>query len=159
MKPALPLLSSILLACGIWSADSQTKLALFARLDLDASTAVGSITNAHILTGDGEIDRKSWLTASEQPRTYWIRFPIVRWAWSEFSMQFRPLRTGTVTLSLLGDWEEVTPGGAIYQQEVLWDAMDATGTRLNNGSFDTVVNGVISGWSGGVSQPTTAAVP
>src|SRR5258708_22146239 len=88
-----------------------------------------------------------------------MSFAVVRWAWSEFSVQFRPLRTGTVTLSLLGPWEEVTPGGAIYQQEVLWDAMDATGTRLTNGSFETVVNGVISGWSGGMSQATTATVP
>src|SRR5213594_1763414 len=106
MKPALPLLSSILLACGIWSADAQTaKLALFARLDLNASTTVGSITNGHILSGDGAIDRQFWLTSSELPRTYTISLPVVRWTWSEFSVQFRPLKTGTVTLALLGPWE------------------------------------------------------
>src|SRR6185369_1786881 len=154
MKPALSLLSSILLTCGIGSADAQPKLTLFARLDLNASTAVGSITNAHILTGDGAIDRQFWLTANEQPRTYTMSFPVVRWAWNEFSVQFRPLKTGTVTLSLLGPWEEVTPGGAIYQQEVLWDAMDATGTRLSNGSFETS-----GGWTGGSFQTTNAAVP
>lgn len=106
------------------------------------------------------MDRQSWLPANEWQLTYTIQIPIVRFAWSEFAVRFVPEKSGAVTLSLRGPWEEVAPGsGNIYKQEVLWDALQTTGTANLNGSFEMISGGVITGWSGGVSQTSSASAP
>jgi len=157
------LVSLLVLDLTVSAAFAQTnppKLATTARVDLNASVAVGSLADGAVIAGNGSVDRQTWLTTNDWPLTYFIQLPIIRFAWSGFTVRFVPANSGTVQLSLRGPWEEVTPGtGTIYKQEVLWDAVEATGTSVFNGSFEQVSAGVISGWSGGVPQLATATVP
>jgi endoglucanase len=134
------------------------KLATQARIDLFAGTTVQALTQARLLTGDGIIDRQGWRPEHEQPRTYSVHLPIVRYGWTEFIIEFLPQESGAVHLSLMGPWEEVSPG-QIYLQEVFWDALEAEGTTLPNGSFESVSGNVIGGWSGGISQTASDGVP
>lgn len=139
---------------------AQTKVASYARVDLTATSTVGSLTNAQVLVGDGPILRQHWRSTAEWPRTYTIELGIVRWEWTPLSVRFEPRSSGQVELKLMGTYELV-PGSAsqIYRQEVLFDALTATGTTVPNGSFETISGGTISGWQGGVSQSASAAVP
>ena len=122
------------------------KLPGVARFDLNAQPSVGAITNGMLLAGDGSVARQNWLSAAEQPRTCTINASIVHYAWRELEFEFTPASSGTVTLTLRGPWEE-SPGGSIYRQEVLWDAVSSVGATLNNGSFENVgPNGVPPGW-------------
>ena len=140
--------------------DNPLKLAAVARVDLNADTNVAAINNGAIRIASGTIDRQTWLDTNQWPLTYTVQVPILRFAWSQFELDFTPAHSGTILLSLRGPWEEVTTGsGIIYKQEVLWDALEAEGTAIPNGSFETVTGGVMAGWSGGVSQIATAAVP
>jgi endoglucanase len=163
MKPRLTAMALALpLAAWVVSASptNPPRLATYARLDLSAATGVGALNDGAIVIGSGTMDRQMWLPAAEWPRTYTINLPIARFAWNKFAVQFIPAKSGSVQLSFMGPWDEVTAGsGNIYKQEVLWDALQVTGTTISNGSFETVSGGVISGWSGGVSQTGTAAVP
>jgi endoglucanase len=147
-------------AGAVQAQSNPPKLAVLARLDLNGATTVGGLTQGAVLEGSGAVYRQTWRPTNEWGRTYMIEAPIVRFAWDEFLIQFVAERSGTVTLSLLGHWEEVTPGsGSVYKQEVLWDALKATGFSLGNAGFESVSGGTIVGWSGGVSQLGTAAVP
>ena len=46
-----------------------------------------------------------------------------------------PARSGTVTLTLMGPFEEASKG-VVYRQEVLWDDVRAEGTALAHGGFE-----------------------
>jgi endoglucanase len=156
MALSLPLAALVVTA----SLTNPPKLATSARLDLSAASGVGALNEGAIVIGTGTLDRQTWRPAAEWPRTYTISLPIVRFAWNKFAVRFTPANSGSVQLSFMGLWEEVTANsGNIYKQEVLWDALQVTGTTISNGSFETLSGGVISGWSGGVSQTGTAAVP
>ncbi len=149
----------LLLALGPGLAQAATKLANFARFDLEAGATVGSLTNAQILLGDGAIDRQNWRPTSEWPRSYTISLAIVRWEWTKLVVRFVPQRTGAVTLKLMGPWEQPPGSTSIYQEEVLWDALEATGARVPNPSFELLSGSTIVSWSGGRSQTATASVP
>ena len=136
------------------------KLALQARVDLNASASVGALNDGASLLGDGTVDRQTWLAPDQQPRSYTLNFPIVRFAWDQCALQLLPQNSGTVTVTLRGPWEEVVAGtGAIFQEEVLWDAFTTTGATLRNGSFEQVSGSSILDWAGGVSQLGTTNVP
>lgn len=163
MRPRLRVLAIALpLAASVASATpaNPPKLAALARLDLSGTAAVGALNDGVIVEGGGTVDRQTWRPAAEWPRTYSIHVPIVRFAWNRFAVRFTPAKSGSVQLSFMGPWEEVTAGsGNIYKQEVLWDALQVTGATIVNGSFESLSGGVIVGWSGGVSQTGTAALP
>ncbi|HYE30660.1 MAG TPA: glycoside hydrolase family 5 protein [Methylomirabilota bacterium] len=132
---------------------AQVKVASQARFDLSADTAAGALTQGEFIEGDGSLDRMNWRPAAEQPRTYTANFGITRFSWTTVALRFVPERTGFVTLSLMGPWEEATPGsGTIYRQEILWDAFSAEGTSLTNPGFEAGTATSATGWSGGTPQ-------
>lgn len=119
-----------------------------------------SLNDGRILSGDGYFNRQTWRPTTEHPRTYTVEMPIVRFGWNRYAFRFVPEKSGSVTLTLLGPWEEATAGsGNLFKKEVLWDDFKATGTFLTNPSFESVRGGGIIGWSGGLSQLGTEEVP
>ncbi|MCU0783888.1 MAG: glycoside hydrolase family 5 protein [Verrucomicrobia bacterium] len=116
-----------------------------ARFDLFASVSVGSLTNGQVLIGGGSMARQDWIAPANQPRSYTASLSIFHFTWAELLVRFTAASNGTVELTLRGPWEQA-PGGSIYKQEVLWDALSATNTSLPNGSFETFSGGVPSGW-------------
>ena len=126
------------LAPGLLAQSNPVKLAASARFDLNAAASVGALNDGQFIAGGGSFSRQTWLPAADQPRTYSAQFNIVRFAWQSAAFQFTPQSNGTVTVRLMGQWEQPPGGGAIYRQEVLWDDLSATGTTLNNGSFEAL---------------------
>lgn len=74
-----------------------------------------------------------------------IVFPIRWWAWNEASVSFTPAQDGTVELVLSGPWAQ-DPSGTLIRQEILWDDLDATGTGLQNGGFETTADQHPAAW-------------
>ncbi len=136
------------------------KLATTGRFDLSADAAVGAIDDGRVVTGGGSIERMSWVAEAARPRGYTVNFPISQMAWREFAMQFTPKQRGAVTLTLMGPWEQASPG-VIYQQEVFWDAIKVDGATIENGSFESGAANSPTGWrsNGGVVESATDAVP
>jgi endoglucanase len=132
---------------GAVAQSNPVKLATQARFDLMASASVGALTNGHVLAGSGSMARQTWIAPADQPRSYTANLAIFHFTWSELAVRFTPAGNGTVELILRGPWEQPPGGGAIYKQEVLWDALSATNTPLPNGSFESVSGGVPAGWS------------
>jgi endoglucanase len=132
---------------AVFGQANPVKLAGFARFDLNASASVGALNGGQFTAGSGSFSRQTWLPAAVQPRTYSAQFNIVRFAWLEAAFQFTPQSNGTVTVQLMGQWEQPPGGGAIYRQEVLWDNLRATGSTLNNGSFEQLSGTVPTGWT------------
>jgi endoglucanase len=155
---------AVMLLLG-WSAtpavgqSHPVKLAGTARFDLSADAAVGSLNDGKVVAGDGSAERMNWVPEADRLRGYTVNFPITHFGWSQHAMSFTPAGSGTVTLTLMGPWEQASCG-AIYRQEVLWDAARATGTPLANGSFEEGGGETVSGWraSGGTVQPASDAV-
>ena len=83
-------------------------------------------TNGVIIEGNGSIERKNWVSESEQPRGYTVNFPVTHLGWRALTVRFTPARNGTVTLTLMGPFEEASKG-VVYRQEVLWDDVRARG--------------------------------
>lgn len=85
-------------------------------------------------------------TPEKRERLSDIRFPIRWWAWREFTIKFTPAHDGTVELDLNGPWAEAKPG-VLYQQEVLWDDLSASGAELPNSGFEDLAgDGKPVGW-------------
>jgi endoglucanase len=138
-------------------------MAAEARFDLMADAAAGELLDAQVLSGAGTMTRMSWLPEKERPRGYVALFPVTHYAWREFAAKFTPRGDGTVTLTLLGPWEQ-PPGaaaGTIYRQELWWDAVRVTGSSLPNGSFEETGADGPAGWqrNGGTVEEATTAVP
>ncbi len=123
------------------------KMATVARMDIVANASASSLTGGAAVAGGGTVSRMTWLPQNEQAGSYVATWPIRHFGWSEAAMRFVPTADGTVTIDLLGQWEWSDADGAIYQKEVLWDSLTATGAHLPNGSFETLNNGVPVGWS------------
>lgn len=134
-----------LFAMGVVAAANPAKLAATARLDVYAQPAVGALTMGAAAVGGGSLDRMTWLPASEQKRTYVGHWPIRHFGWTEVGLDFVPQSNGVITIDLLGPWE-LSPTGTLYVQEVLWDAITATGVALTNGSFELLVSDQPAGW-------------
>src|SRR4051794_23524738 len=101
----------------IFAQTNPAKLATSGRFDLVAATAVGSLTNGSVTTAGGSIVRPSWLSQEEQTRAYTITFPMVRFATNDVAVAFVPLKSGSVKISLMGPWEEASPG-VLYREEI-----------------------------------------
>jgi endoglucanase len=156
------LLLALGLALGINSTPAQTnpvQVATQARFDLIGDLNTGPLTNGYMITGDSpQISRQTWITNTDQPRSYTVSFNIVHFAWSEAAFSFTPASNGIVTMTLFGPWE-VSPAGPIYRQDVLWDALSATNTTLPNGSFETASGGVPAGWTRPYGDGTVVTGP
>jgi endoglucanase len=124
------------------------KLADAARFDLSADARAGSLDDGHVIEGNGSIARMSWAPQFEQPRAYTVSFPITHLRWRSMAVRFTPARDGTVTLTLMGPWEEASKG-LIYRQEVLWDDVRASGAALDNGSFESTRDAAGPRWHNG----------
>src|SRR4051812_12165254 len=96
------------------------------------------------------------MAADRQTAAYTANFPVSRLGWRELAVRFTPAAGGTVTLTLMGPWEEASRG-VLYRQEVLWDAIEAEGARLVNGGFEERESGWQSG--GGNNLPQTSEGP
>jgi endoglucanase len=133
----LILATSLLMSLVVCSAirAEPVKLASEARFDLSASADVRALDVGRIVSGIGSIQRPNWIPADEQPRAYTVNFPVSRLGWRELVLRFTPAGSGTVTLSLMGPWEEAAHG-EIYRQEVFWDALGTQGATLSDGGFE-----------------------
>ncbi len=130
----------------VLAAAHPEKLALHARMDVEAGPEVGRLMEGSAATGRGSVARMSWRTYEEQPRTYVAHWPIRHTGWSEVALSIVPQSNGVVSVDILGPWERDSAAQAIYKQEVLWDALTATGAALNNGSFEEMSEGAPAGW-------------
>jgi endoglucanase len=125
-----PGLLGLLLGAGLALGQTNpVRLAKAARIDLAASFSVSTLDRGRILDGGGSIMRMTWLAPNDQPRTYTVSFPILHFATNDFALTFVPTHGGTVELKLMGPWEEVAPG-AIYEEDVYWDALRVTGASM-----------------------------
>lgn len=161
MNP-VPACLALILFISVQAPAQTRKLAGQARIDLLGTAAVSSLHTGRITRGDGSIDRHGWRSTTEQARSYSVHFGIARFAWTEIAFQFVPQNNGSITLTLMGPWDESKPGsGTIFLQEILWDSLRIEGSAVPNlnGSFETLSNGTISGWNGGNSITASASVP
>jgi endoglucanase len=124
---------------------NPVKVASFARFDLNGDFNTGPLTNGYFSAGGGSVARQTWLDPGDQPASYTVQFNVTHFSWTQSAFKFTPCSNGTVTLTIRGPWE-MSPNGAIYKQEVLWDACSATGATLVNGSFELVNGGLPVGW-------------
>lgn len=139
------LVVAVLLTTLLVAHPNPVKLARQARMDIQASAAVGRLELG--TAPGGSVERMTWMPAAEQPRTYMVHWPIYHFNWQEVRVAFTPQSNGWVTVELTGPWEWSSASNAIYRQEVLWDALTATGATIVNGSFEAVTGGVPTGWS------------
>ena len=154
-------LSGMLMPALAMADGEPVKLAGGARFDLSADAHVGKIDNGRVIEGNGSIERKNWVSESEQPRGYTVNFPVTHLAWRSLAVRFQPAQSGTVTLTLMGPYEEASKG-VVYRQEVLWDDVRAEGVSLADGDFESGRTDQTTGWqsAGGVvvtQSPDVAA--
>lgn len=130
---------------GVRGADEPAaRLAAKARLDFLAAESAGELQDGRLVHGDGDADRMNWVAPSAQPRSLTVEIAISSLGWREFAVQFTPSRSGTVTMHLMGPFEQVD--GQVVRQEVLWDALSAKGTKLPNGGFEQLDGPMIRDW-------------
>ena len=96
----------------------------------------GTIENGRVIEGNGSIERKNWVSEAEQPRGYTVNFPVTHLGWRALTVRFTPAGNGTVTLTLMGPFEEASKG-VVYRQEVLWDDVRVEGAALEDGGFES----------------------
>jgi endoglucanase len=90
----------------------------------------------------------NWVSESEQPRAYTVSFRVTHMGWRSVTVQFTAAHSGTVTLTLMGPFEEASKG-VIYRQEVIWDDLRAEGAVLADGGFESRPGERAAGWSSG----------
>jgi endoglucanase len=136
------------------------KMATTARFDLAGDVGTGSLENGRLVTGNGSVARMNWVPEVEQPRGYTINFAVTHVGWRSVAIEFTPTRSGTVTLTLMGPWEEASKG-VIYREEVLWDEINAEGAKLAGGGFESPSGGPRAPWhsGGGTIVRQTTEVP
>jgi endoglucanase len=133
-------------------AAEPVKLAETARFDITAEAAVGALEGGQALEGAATIARMSWLPEAERSRGYTVSFPINHRGWRTAAVRFTPKRTGKITLTLMGPWEEAEKG-VLYKQVVLWDGVAVIGGPQGNGSFELRKYPTAWEWQGpGISQ-------
>jgi endoglucanase len=129
------------------AAANPSEMAATARLDIQASPSVGSLSQGSAATGGGSLARMAWLPVAEQPLTYVAHWPIRHWTWSRVALSFVPQSNGTVSVDLLGPWAQAQGTNVLARMEVLWDDVRATGAALENGSFESLADGAPLGWA------------
>ncbi len=140
-------------------AGEPVRLASSARFDLSADSQVAAIEGGKVAIGNGTIGRKNWVTETEQPLGYTVNVPVTHLGWRLVTVRFTPLRSGAVTLTLMGPYDEASKG-VLYRQEVLWDNVRVDGARLSWGGFEWRGGEPPAGWQsgGGTVIPQTAEV-
>lgn len=128
-------------------ASEPVKLAAAARFDIRADAAVQSIEDGRSLEGGATVERMSWVSDAERPRGYTVNLPVTYTGWRTGAIQFTPRRSGRVSISLTGPWEEAEKG-VLYRQEVLWDDVRVEGGKLENGGFEAMRGGRPVSWVG-----------
>src|SRR5439155_20370528 len=123
------LLALVSAVCSCHAQTTPAKLATSARLDLIPEPGVWALASAEVPSGTGTVERMNWIPEADRGRSYTVQFPITHLAWSECAFRFVPEGSGPVTLSLMGPWEEASPG-VVYRQEVFWDALQVTGASM-----------------------------
>ncbi len=117
------------------AAENPEKLAAEGRFDLLSDDETGDLTSGDSDTAGVKVERMNWLPAKNQSLGFVVSGPISYRGWREWRVSFVPKNNGRVTLTLKGPWEQ-SPSGEIYRQLVLWDAIEVTGGKLANGSFE-----------------------
>ena len=110
-------------------------MASAARFDMVADQKTGSIDGGRVTQGNGSIERMNWVPESEQARGFTVNFPVTHLGWRALAVGFKPAHSGTVTLTLMGPFEEVSKG-VVYRQELLWDDVEVEGALLVGGGFE-----------------------
>ena len=93
--PPVPLLVLVLvarLAVPALADGEPVKLASAARFDLSADPQTGRIENGRVIEGNGSIERKNWVSESEQPRGYTVSFPVTHLGWRRWLFGLSQLR-------------------------------------------------------------------
>jgi endoglucanase len=121
------------------------KIAATARFDLTGDSRTGSLENGRVVAGNGTVVRMNWVSQADQPRGYTVSLPVTHVGWRSLAIEFTPARSGTVTLTMMGPWEEASKG-VIYREEVLWDEIKAEGASLSGGGFESSVGGQSAPW-------------
>ncbi len=145
---------------AIAAGDEPLRLARGARFDLTADDQAKAIEQGRVVLGDGSIERPNWLPPARQTSVYTVNFPISRIGWRPLAVSFTPTGSGIVTLSLMGPWEQASPG-VLYRQDVLWDDVEAEGAKLADGGFESARDADVPGWEsgGGTVVVQTADAP
>ncbi|HWD19623.1 MAG TPA: glycoside hydrolase family 5 protein [Verrucomicrobiae bacterium] len=141
-------LRHVMFLASALAASAQTnpvQVAVQARFDLEGDGNTQALNLGYLTAGAGSVDRQTWLAPSDQTNSYTVNFNIAHFAWTPASFRFTPASSGTVNLTIRGPWE-MSPNGAIYKQEVLWDGCSAVNATLTNGSFENVLAGLPSSW-------------
>jgi endoglucanase len=141
-----PFAALVLLTASASAQSNPVKVATVARFDLLGDAGVGALTNGYMTAGDGSVARQSWITNTDQPRSFTVSFTVPHFDWSPAGFRFTPASNGTVSMTLRGPWELSPTNSLIYKQEVLWDACSASNTTLTNGGFESVNGGLPVGW-------------
>jgi endoglucanase len=147
------------LAAIITAAEPPIRMAERARLDLVADSSIGELRDIRLTRGDGSAQHMNWVDKEKQSGTITADFTIWPLGWREFELQFTPGRSGTITLDLLGPYEQANQ--QTIKQEVLWDALQVDGAELKDGSFEQANDKDDQGWRnhGGSIVNATAQVP
>ncbi|MDG3007188.1 glycoside hydrolase family 5 protein [Paludisphaera mucosa] len=132
--------------------EAPARLATSGRFDL---TADFPIEKGRVVAGDGSIGRMNWVPADRAGSGYTVNFGLGRLGWRPLAVAFTPAKSGTVSLALMGPWEQA-PKGGVYRQEILWDDLRVEGAELAaDGGFESR-----KGWEGaGKVEAATKAVP
>lgn len=102
------------------------KLAGSARFDLTAAENISALNDGSIVSGSGSVGRKTW--DPNPARGFTVNFSITHFAPKSIEMRFVPATDGTVTLSLMGPFEEVAKG-ELFREEVLWKEVTVRGAE------------------------------
>ncbi len=135
IKASLALVCALVPAAA-QSEDGPARMAATARFDLTGDAGTGSLENGRVVAGNATIARMNWVPEAEKPRGYTISFSVTHVGWRSLAIEFTPTRSGTVTLTLMGPWEEASRG-VVYREEVLWDEIRAEGAKLTGGGFES----------------------
>jgi endoglucanase len=123
--PTILLAAVAAMAAGASSAE-PVKLAESARFDITATAAAQAIEGGRAIEGGASIGRMNWVPEAERPRGYTVSFPVIYRAWRTAAIRFTPKQSGTITIALMGPWEEAQKG-VVYKQEVIWDSLRIDG--------------------------------
>jgi endoglucanase len=152
------------LGCAVVSsaarADEPVKLAASARFDLTGDVRTGSLENGRVVSGSGTFSRMNWIPAADQQRGLTVSFPVTHFSWRALAIEFTPAQSGTVTMTLMGPWEEVSKG-VVYREDVIWDEIKVEGAALRDGGFESANSGPSAPWhkGGGSVVRQTVDVP
>lgn len=135
LRPPLHLLVVISAIAPAVAAAEPVKLAESARFDVTAHPRVQSLDDARVIEGGATISRMNWIPESERPLSLTVSFPVTHRGWRTAAVRFTPARSGMITLTLMGPWEEAEKG-VIYKQEILWDDVRIEGAPPGNGGFE-----------------------